>query len=281
MTEFDIQYQSQNSYEESVSEAIFEFCIVPCNDHTQTLIDLNLTNSLGETPFSYKNAFGVEINRIRTVKEFKEFTFGLKSRIDKKTNDSLNYTYLTVASEKNIMTSNEFFIEHHLYLKKTQYTSISHDNLKDIVAYKGDKHLYYFLLEVNNYIHSEFEYKKNATDVKTTADQMFAIKAGVCQDFTHLLISIARYNKIPARYVSGYLNQGKQFVGDLLMHAWVEAFIPGVGWVGFDPTNNQLTDINYIKVSHGIDYNDCSPIKGILKTTGDNKTIYQVKVVEQ
>jgi transglutaminase-like putative cysteine protease len=101
---------------------------------------------------------------------------------------------------------------------------------------------------------------------------------GVCQDFTHLFVAIARKNRIPCRYVSGYLNQGGGVVGAAAMHAWVEAFVPGNGWHGFDPTNNLLIDKNYIKTAHGVDYSDCSPIKGVLQTSGENHTKYQVKV---
>jgi transglutaminase-like putative cysteine protease len=63
------------------------------------------------------------------------------------------------------------------------------------------------------------------------------------------------------------------------MHAWVEAFLPQQGWFGFDPTNNLMVDVNYIKVAHGADYSDCSPIKGVLRTKGDHKTDYGVKVI--
>jgi transglutaminase-like putative cysteine protease len=65
------------------------------------------------------------------------------------------------------------------------------------------------------------------------------------------------------------------------MHAWVEAFIPFYGWYGFDPTNNLLADIHYIKAAHGADYSDCSPIKGVLKNTGGQKTSYGVKIMPQ
>jgi transglutaminase-like putative cysteine protease len=117
--------------------------------------------------------------------------------------------------------------------------------------------------------------------VKSTANDALKVKSGVCQDYTHIFISMCRYNGIPARYVSGYLNQGVNFLGNSLMHAWTEAFVPGVGWIAFDPTNNLLVDENYIKVSHGADYADCSPIKGVLKTKGENQTTYSVKVTSQ
>jgi transglutaminase-like putative cysteine protease len=281
MAEFDIQYQSHNSYNETVKEAIFEFCIVPCNDVTQILIDFKTSNSLVESSFSYKNVFGFEINRIRTSKPFTKFNFTLNARVDKKYFELPQYAFLSLQEEAELLASNDFFIEHHLFLNKTFYTTISGDSLPKILKFKNDQPVLEFLKELNNHVYSQLEYKKNITDVKTTADQILKIKAGVCQDFTHLFIAISRYNGIPARYTSGYLNQGKKFIGAMFMHAWVEAFVPGIGWVGFDPTNNQLADMNYIKVAHGIDYNDCSSIKGVLKTTGENETIYEVKVVEQ
>jgi transglutaminase-like putative cysteine protease len=122
------------------------------------------------------------------------------------------------------------------------------------------------------------EFDPEPTNVHTTVCEAIELGKGVCQDFTHLFVAIARKNRIPCRYVSGYLNQGGNLIGSAAMHAWVEAFIPGNGWHGFDPTNNLLVDMNYIKTAHGVDYSDCSPIKGVLKTSGDNKTSYNVKV---
>lgn len=99
--------------------------------------------------------------------------------------------------------------------------------------------------------------------------------------FVRIFIAIAHNNRIPCRYVSGYLDQGKSFKGSLQMHAWIEAMIPGIGWTGFDPTNNILQDYHYIKVCHGVDFSECSPIRGILKSHGEQSTSYEVKVVQQ
>src|ERR1700712_2861937 len=137
MTEFDIHYQSINSYDETVSEAIFEFLIMPCNDHSQTLIDYSVSNSLLEPSFAYKNTFGFEINRIRTTKEFSEFNFVLKSRIDKKNVEDPEFTSLTVKEEREVLSSNDFFIENHLFLGKTSFTTISPENLVGIEPYQG------------------------------------------------------------------------------------------------------------------------------------------------
>jgi transglutaminase-like putative cysteine protease len=117
------------------------------------------------------------------------------------------------------------------------------------------------------------------TNVHTTATEVLELGKGVCQDYTHIFLAIARRNRIPCRYVSGYLNQGGKLMGSAVMHAWAETYIPGYGWCGFDPTNNLMADSNYIKAAHGSDYSDCSPIKGVLKTSGYHRTDYQVKVI--
>src|SRR5690606_12204683 len=131
------------------------------------------------------------------------------------------------------------------------YTQINPTLQHLILTPEQHENLYYFLLELNTYVNEYLTFNKETTDVKSTANDSLELKSGVCQDYTHIFIGMCRYNGIPACYVSGYLNQGMDFVGSTLMHAWVEAFIPGVGWVGFDPTNNLLVNEHYIKVSHG------------------------------
>ena len=137
------------------------------------------------------------------------------------------------------------------------------------------------MIDLNSWINQFVEFKSGITNVTTTVEDIINDHCGVCQDFTHLFCAIARKNNIPTRYVSGFLNQGDGFLGDSQMHAWVEAFIPNIGWVGFDPTNNLLTNFNHIKVSHGKDYNDCSPLKGVVYSSGENSTKQSVDVSYQ
>jgi transglutaminase-like putative cysteine protease len=125
------------------------------------------------------------------------------------------------------------------------------------------------------------EYPPESTDVNTPIEEVLQIRKGVCQDYAHLFISVCRKNKIPARYVSGYLNQGAGFTGSSQLHAWVEVLIPELGWIGFDATNNLVADHHYIKIAHGTDYRDCSPIIGVLETTGSQKSIHSVTVTNQ
>jgi len=137
--------------------------------------------------------------------------------------------------------------------------------------------------EVTARIFSEFKYAPGATDTGTPLETLVAQKKGVCQDFAHLMIASLRSVGIPARYVSGYLETlpppGKaKLQGADASHAWVEAWTPATGWVGFDPTNNLLPASRHVKVAHGRDYFDVQPVRGIFLGTGKQRLLVEVDV---
>jgi hypothetical protein len=282
MAEYTIEYNSTNVYSEPVMEGIFEFNISPCHDFTQILVDTATRSSLSESIFNYKNLFGFEISRVKANNNFDEFKFSYKAIVQKKKMKLPFASLLSLKEEMDQLQSTNFYIDHHLFLRKSSLACIETENQKLTLVYKQDIPLFAFLTKLNGYVNKLLTYQKNATTVATKADDALKLKKGVCQDYAHIFIAMARQNKIPTRYVSGYLNQGKKFLGASFMHAWVEAYIPELGWVGFDPTNNLMVDENFIKVSHGADYSDCTPIKGVLRSSGgENKSSYQIKVAEQ
>ena len=110
-------------------------------------------------------------------------------------------------------------------------------------------------------LHNGFRFDQGRTDVTATAAQAFAAKGGVCQDFAHIFIAAARSAGIPARYISGYMlrtDTAQQQAG----HAWAEAFVPKIGWVGFDPTHSISPTDAYIRVAVGLDYMGAAPVRG-------------------
>ncbi|MBX2924603.1 MAG: transglutaminase family protein [Chitinophagaceae bacterium] len=116
------------------------------------------------------------------------------------------------------------------------------------------------------YIFKNFRYIKGITSIETTVDEILEHQAGVCQDFAHLLLQLLRAAGIPARYVSGYICPNKNGMrGEGATHAWVDAWIPGYGWAGIDPTNNIWVTNNHIKLSVGRHFKDCTPIKGAFR----------------
>ncbi len=130
------------------------------------------------------------------------------------------------------------------------------------------------------HVHSTFTYTPLATGVHTHMREVLADRRGVCQDFAHVLIGLCRALQIPALYVSGYLYNGPRdhLLGAQASHAWVEVFLPGIGWRGLDPTNTQATDDRYIKLAVGRDYADVPPLQGHYKGTTERKMIVEVLV---
>lgn len=279
-TEYEISYHTHNTYESPVTEALFAFLVAPCQDYSQSVRNLSFRNSLGEEMFQHQNPFRFNVHCVRSVKRFTDFEFWMQATVDKKPHNFLQENMLSAEEEQARLTSRDFFIDHHIYLGAARYTTIDSFLSHRVLRRQEGQQIYDYLVQLNAYIYSMLEFDPEPTHVLTSASEAMELGRGVCQDYTHLFIGIARQNQIPCRYVSGYLNQGGGLVGSSQMHAWVEAYIPDSGWRGFDPTNNLLADENYIKTSHGTDYSDCSPIKGVLKTSGGHKTTYGVKVTQ-
>jgi transglutaminase-like putative cysteine protease len=142
------------------------------------------------------------------------------------------------------------------------------DEIKKIASSIRQQYQHYVeIIEgCNRYIYEHFQYIKGITDYETTVDEILEHKSGVCQDFAHVLLQILRTLAIPCKYVSGYICPNKNGMrGEGATHAWVEAWIPGYGWAGIDPTNNVWVKDNHVKLSTGRAFYDCSPVKGTFK----------------
>jgi hypothetical protein len=279
--EYYIEYYSKNSYQELVTEGIFEFNVVPCNDDTQILIDSEIKQTLCESVFKQTNLFGFSTHRIRSTSGFNEFSFLFKARIQKLKIKLAGIPALTLSEELEEISSDQFYIDHHLFLRASPFAVFHEHQLSKVPHYQKDCSPLDYLKKLNSFVHESMKYQKDITSVTTLACDAFDLGKGVCQDFAHVFIAIARHNSLPARYVSGYLHSGSEYEGASFMHAWVEAYVPGMGWIGFDPTNNILVNEYFIKVSHGADYADCSPLKGVLRTKGAHSMISEVKVIDQ
>ena len=132
------------------------------------------------------------------------------------------------------------------------------------------------LLDLTARIHNDFRFDKKVTTVRTTTDEVFEKRRGVCQDFAHFQIACLRSLRLSARYVSGYLRTypppGKpRLVGADASHAWVSAYCPGVGWIDLDPTNNLVPSTGHVTLAWGRDYGDVSPLFGVIQGGGANE----------
>jgi len=136
--------------------------------------------------------------------------------------------------------------------------------------------------EINTAVYHSFDYTQNITRVDSPIDDALDKRLGVCQDFAHVMTALLRDLGIPCRYVSGYLyhvRDGDRSDPDA-SHAWVEVWLPELGWIGFDPTNNMICNEQHIRVAVGRDYADVPPTKGVFIGEADSELEVEVKVTE-
>lgn len=135
------------------------------------------------------------------------------------------------------------------------------------------------LLRLSDTLHHTFYYVPGSTSAVSPIEHILESGRGVCQDYVHVMIAIARSWGVPARYVSGYLqSDGEQIGAEPASHAWVECRLPEIGWTGFDPTNQDLSGEQHIRIAVGRDYRDVAPTRGVIVGGGESSLGVEVRM---
>ena len=140
------------------------------------------------------------------------------------------------------------------------------------------------LTALSEALHDAFEYLPGATSVDSTIDEFLTSRKGVCQDYAHVMVAIARSWGVPTRYMSGYLYvtaDGPEQPGSAYRaatHAWAETRLPRLGWIGLDPTNRSLADHKYVRIAAGRDYRDVPPTRGVIEGGGNSQLEVNVRM---
>ncbi|QGY43033.1 hypothetical protein GM418_04975 [Maribellus comscasis] len=279
MPVYQITYHTTNEYSEFIHEAILEFLVFPASIPGQKIKSIHFEHQPVSQYYTSENCFGFEFLRFRIKNLEKNFSFTLKASVEKEESNPFEFSFLPAEEEYKIINTPGFQIDNYLFLNIGEHTQIPVEF--DFPKKEKTEGVFQFVQQVNQFVHSEIKYDNSVDDPHRLLQSTINERRGVCQDYAHLMLAILRNNKIPARYVSGYLNPGENAVGASAVHAWVEVLVPGAGWIGFDPTNNLLEDHHYIKIAHGVDINDCTTLKGVIKGRGTNQTNYHVLVEEQ
>ena len=169
----------------------------------------------------------------------------------------------------------------HEYLQRSRYVDPSPEAWRLAVdATHGHEDVWSAAVAIRELVRREFAYEPGTTTAQTPARDVLRDRRGVCQDFAHVMLAMCRSLGIPARYVSGYLYNGPRELlrGAQASHAWCEVFVPGPGWRGLDPTNDQPTDERYVKVAVGRDYADVAPVQGSYRGTPGQELTVEVEV---
>jgi len=270
-------------YDDPVTDSVNEIRLAPRTNYRQSCYHHSVSIEPNAPLLTYEDSFGNRIHAFTVNHPHRELVIKSVSTVVTHDNDGVRRRILTPEEDWATLADDGVQNKYAEYLMATPYTFAS----DDVAAFadgcrKPGEGVYEHVTGLVARIYGEFEYRPNATQVGTTASELLKGRAGVCQDFAHLMIASCRSLGIPARYVSGY-----HFIGDLqtrtadfeqASHAWVEAYIPGTGWLGFDPTNNNRVDGRYIKLGHGRDYLDIVPVKGIYRGTPNQRLIVDVDV---
>ncbi|QKF83480.1 transglutaminase family protein [Halarcobacter ebronensis] len=173
------------------------------------------------------------------------------------------------------------------YLFETDSIAVPSKEIKEYVlqSFSPNRTLFEATNEFMQRIFTDFKFVSGFTDITTPIEDIFREKKGVCQDFAQFAIAALRSIGIPTRYMSGYIQtypkEGeKKLFGSDASHAWFSIYIPDFGWVDFDPTNNKLPNEEYVILGFGRDYMDISPLKGVVKSSGESKLSVRVNVLK-
>jgi hypothetical protein len=278
---YNIQYQTENTYECPVNEAYLNFLIMPLETDDQHCSNIVVNNSLSLNPHHSKSLYGANMMCYRLLGSFTSFSLTMNVQVEKRIGHFPVFKNISVEEEQKILLDDYFKLKNEDFIMHTKLTDAGGIELPKETMRLSHESIFKYVQRINTFVQSFLSYQTNVTDTKTSVREIVKLRKGVCQDYAHFFIAIMRLSLIPARYVSGYLSQGQGFIGAAAMHAWVEVYIPETGWIGIDPTNNRFVNESYIKVAHGSDYIDCMPVKGVYRSMAGGTTSYSVEIQEK
>lgn len=264
MPVFTIHHITKYTYDRAVKESTNEIKVYPylCNEQEVLQHQIQITSN--PDVYVFTDYWGNKVGLFNVLNPHKELVIESKLVIRTKLSDQLQINFNSTWQDLQQVDANNL-----MYLEMSKAdTIINQQAINDIITYlqPANKTIATVVEACSEFIFKEFKYIKGITTIETTVDEILAVKAGVCQDFAHLMLQILRTLKIPSRYVSGYICPNKNGMrGEGATHAWIEAFIPGYGWAGIDPTNNVWATNHHVKLAVGKNFTDCTPVKGTFK----------------
>jgi transglutaminase-like putative cysteine protease len=278
MPQFKIHHVTRYSYEVPVRDSANQIILFPIKDDYQTILKQDIVITGEPAVDIYKDYYGNEVGSFMFAEPHRELVIDSKIEVITKSR-----TLPEDTQPKEEQWSNLQVIRYQVpfidFLKQESCEAVVEIKRDTLVG----QHMQFTPMvaaqKLNEYVYNEFQYIKGVTSVETTPDEIWKLKAGVCQDFAHILLVMLRMTGIPARYVSGYICPNRNGMrGEGATHAWVEAYIPVYGWLGLDPTNNCFVNDLHIRLAVGRNFSDCSPVKGTYKGTSNHKLEVGVSV---
>ena len=280
---FAVEHVSEFRYSEAARGSVLTLRLKPRTDACRQLLGFSLDVDPRAAPTAYRDAFGNACHLVNIHREHRHTlvrsmarveiadTCGSPAGVENATWDAVRASYDPV---------------HHWEHLAPSRLAFPCPALDDFVGVhridRGDDPLSALRNAASN-LHAAFTYELGTTGVDSTLEQILETGRGVCQDYSHVMLAIARSWGVPSRYVSGYVQTERESAdaGESgASHAWAECLLPGLGWVGIDPTNESVGDLWHIPVAVGRDYIDAAPTRGTVFGGGESRLEVRVSVRE-
>lgn len=267
MPRFHIHHITKYTYEGPVRDSANQIVLFPMKDEYQEVLRHDLMITGDPAVEVYKDYYGNEIGSFTHAEPHTSLTIDSRLEVITKSKPALS-DKTGKETQWALLEQLRWQVPYIDFLKQEQFVSLS-EVLETVCPDKARSRTpLEAAQQLRTYVFEQFKYIKGVTSVESTLDEVWKLKAGVCQDFAHMLLVFLRQIQIPARYVSGYVCPNQNGMrGEGATHAWIEAYIPFNGWVGLDPTNNCLADDLHVRLAVGRSFSDCSPVKGTYKGT--------------
>ncbi len=263
----DIRYVTSFRYPQPVYESQNELRACPANDERQQLLHYHVTTTPSSRVVSYVDYWGTRVDTFGVRPPHRELTVVAEANVETAAQsappDGLRRSML---AEQSFLDANFAYLQRSPHADWGPQVAAAAREAADA----ADDDVVAVLHAVHERV-AQLDYRTDVTYVGVAVDHVFETGAGVCQDFAHLAVAMYRALDIPARYVSGYLFTADDASGEdadtdeveVQTHAWVEAAVPGWGWLALDPTNRQPVGERHVTIGRGRDYDDVAPFRGV------------------
>ena len=280
---FIVEHVSEFFYSEAARGSLLTLRLKPRTDASRKLLGFSLDVDPRAAPTSYRDAFGNDCHLVNIHREHMHTIVRSAARVE--IADTRGSAAEADDATWDAIRAHADPVRHWEYLVPSRL-AFPCPALDDFVRAqgidRGDDPLA-ALRHAASALRAAFTYELGTTGVDSSLEQILETGRGVCQDYSHVMLAIARSWRIPSRYVSGYV-QSERECTDVAeagaSHAWAECLLPGLGWVGLDPTNESVGDLWHIPVAVGRDYIDAAPTRGTVFGGGESRLEVRVSVVE-
>lgn len=271
---YTIRHVTRFRYSAFITQSIMEVRMQPRTEGHQRCLNFRLGLNPNARLQTYRDFLGNLVHHFDIPGQHRSLTITAEAQVDMQPTPELPDSLPPEAWDELNRDNYDWLLPSHF----TYPSPLLSDFAAELRVERRDDPLS-LLRELTASIYNAFEYSPDTTKVDSPIDDALRARKGVCQDFSHIMLALVRPLGIPCRYVSGYLfHGGDTRSSEDASHAWVEALLPQVGWVGFDPTNNLITGDRHIRVAIGRDYDDVPPTRGVFKGSAETELSVGVRV---